>query len=132
MEEFAIGANFEGAAARRDERERLDTLAEFKNLGRQTDGLGRVVSNHAIFDRYFGFQVETPFRFKARISERSGQWFWPLYFLRQARSRDSGYEMRWSILSDYGSRQALRPFPDPHGRRAWKRPQKLAGAENHQ
>jgi hypothetical protein len=58
MEEFAIGANFEGAAARRDERERLDTLAEFKNLGRQTDGLGRVVSNHAIFDRYFGFQVE--------------------------------------------------------------------------
>jgi hypothetical protein len=58
MEEFAIGANFEGAPARRDERERLDTLAEFKNLGRQTDGLRRVVSNHAIFDRYFGFQVE--------------------------------------------------------------------------
>ena len=58
MEEFAIGANFEGATARRDERERLDTLAEFKNLGRQTDGLGRVVSNHAIFDRYFGFHVE--------------------------------------------------------------------------
>jgi len=58
MEEFAIGANFEGATARRDERERLDTLAEFKDLGRQTDGLGRVVSNHAIFDRYFGFHVE--------------------------------------------------------------------------
>ena len=87
MEEFAIGANFEGATARRDERERLDTLAEFKDLGRQTDGLGRVVSNHAIFDRYFGFHVRTPFRFKARISERSGQWFWPLYFLREARSR---------------------------------------------
>ena len=58
MEEFAIGANFEGAAARRDERQRLDTLAEFKNLGRQTDGLGRVVSNHTIFDRYFGLHFE--------------------------------------------------------------------------
>jgi hypothetical protein len=50
MDEFAIGANFEGASARRNERERLDPLAEFKNLGRQTDGLGRVVSNHAVFD----------------------------------------------------------------------------------
>ena len=87
MEEFAIGANFEGATARRDERERLDTLAEFKNLGRQTDGLGRVVSNHTIFDRYFGFHVETPFRFKARISERSGQWFWALDFLSEPGSR---------------------------------------------
>ena len=50
IEQFAIGANFEGAAARRNERKRLDPLAEFKNLGRQTDGLGRVVSNHAVFD----------------------------------------------------------------------------------
>ena len=55
MDEFAIGANFEGAAARRDERERRDAFAEFENFGRQTDGLRRVVSNHAIFDRYFGF-----------------------------------------------------------------------------
>ena len=50
MEQFAIGANFEGAAARRNQRKRLDTLAEFKNFGRQTDGLRRVVSNDAVFN----------------------------------------------------------------------------------
>ena len=50
MEQFAIGANLESAAARGNERERFDTFAEFKNLGRQTDGLRRVVSNDAIFD----------------------------------------------------------------------------------
>jgi hypothetical protein len=53
MEQFAIGANFKGPAARWDEGERLDAFAEFKNFGRQTDGLGRVVSNDAIFDRDF-------------------------------------------------------------------------------
>ena len=58
MEEFSIGANFEGAAARRNESERRDALAEFENFGRQTDGLRRVVSNHAIFDRDFGFHPE--------------------------------------------------------------------------
>ena len=50
MEEFAIGANLEGAAARWNERERLDALAEFKNFSRQTDGFRRVVSNDAVFD----------------------------------------------------------------------------------
>jgi hypothetical protein len=50
MEQFAIGADFKSAAARWNERERFDAFAEFKNLGRQTDGLGRVVSNHAVFD----------------------------------------------------------------------------------
>ena len=58
MEEFAIGANLEGAAARRNERERLDALAEFKNFVRQTDGLRRVVSNDAVFDRHLGFHLE--------------------------------------------------------------------------
>ena len=53
MEQFAIGANFKSAAARGNERERFDAFAEFKNFGRQTDGLGRVVSNHAVFDRHF-------------------------------------------------------------------------------
>ena len=51
MEQFAISANFKSAAPRRDERERFDPFAEFKNLGRQTDGLRRVVSNDAVFDR---------------------------------------------------------------------------------
>jgi len=50
MEQFAIGVNFEGAAARRNQRKRLDALAEFENFGRQTDGLRRVVSNDAVFD----------------------------------------------------------------------------------
>ncbi len=50
MEQFAIGANFEGAAARRNQRKRLNALAELENFGRQTDGLRRVVSNDAVFD----------------------------------------------------------------------------------
>jgi hypothetical protein len=58
MEQFAIGADFECAAARRDEGERFDALAELKNFGRQTDGLRRVVSDDAVFDRYFGFHFE--------------------------------------------------------------------------
>ena len=57
MEKFSIGANFECSAARRNESKRLDTLAEFENFGRQTDGLGCVVSNHAVFDRYLGFHL---------------------------------------------------------------------------
>jgi hypothetical protein len=55
IKELSIGANFKGAAARGNERERLDAFAEFENLGRQTDGLWRVVSNQAVFDRHFGF-----------------------------------------------------------------------------
>jgi hypothetical protein len=55
MEQFAIGANLEGAAARGNQREQFDALAELKNFGRQTDGFRRVVSNDAVFDRYLGF-----------------------------------------------------------------------------
>jgi hypothetical protein len=61
MEEFAIGANFKSAAARRNERERFDAFAEFKNFGRQTDGLRRVVSNYTIFDRDFRFHPARSF-----------------------------------------------------------------------
>jgi hypothetical protein len=50
MEQFSIGANLESAAAQRNESERRNALAEFKNLGSQTDGLRRVVSDHAIFE----------------------------------------------------------------------------------
>ena len=57
MEKFSISANFECPAARRNESERFDAFTEFENFGRQTDGLGRVVSNHAVFDRYFGFHL---------------------------------------------------------------------------
>ncbi len=55
MDEFAISANFKGAAARRNQGERFNALAEFEDLGRQTDGLGRVVSNHAVLDRDVDF-----------------------------------------------------------------------------
>ncbi len=55
MEAFAIGADFEGAAARWDEGKRRDPIAELENLSRQTDGFGRVVSNAAILDPDFGF-----------------------------------------------------------------------------
>src|SRR5437868_6857871 len=64
MEQFAIGANLKSAAARRDERERFDAFAEFKDFGRQTDGLGRVVSNHAIFYRHFGLHSARSFPMK--------------------------------------------------------------------
>ena len=62
MEKFVIGANLESAAARGNQRERLNALAELKNFGRQTDGLRRVVSNYAVFDRYLGFHQRAPFR----------------------------------------------------------------------
>jgi hypothetical protein len=62
MEQFAIGANLESAATRGNQRERLNALAELKNFGRQTDGLRRVVSNDAVFDRYLGFHRQSPFR----------------------------------------------------------------------
>jgi len=55
MDLFAIGGDFEGAAGRGDKRERRDPIAEFENLGRQTDGLRRVVSDDAILDPDFGF-----------------------------------------------------------------------------
>ena len=64
MKELSIDADLKCAAARGNERERLDAFAEFENFGRQTDGLRCVVSNHAIFDRHFGFHFEL-------LSERS-------------------------------------------------------------
>lgn len=50
MKELAIGADFKGAAAGWNQGQRFDAFAEFENFRRQTDGLGRVVSNHAILD----------------------------------------------------------------------------------
>ena len=50
VEELAIGADFECAAARGNQGERFDALTEFEDLGRQTDGLRRVVSDDAVFD----------------------------------------------------------------------------------
>src|SRR4029077_1774400 len=71
MEEFAISANFKGAAARRDKRKRFDTLAQLENFSRQTDGFRRVVSNDAVFDRDLGLHRQTPFRER---SYRCDEW----------------------------------------------------------
>ena len=57
MHEIPIGANFKCATARWNEGKRLDPLAEFEDLCRQTDGFRRVVSNHTIFNRNFGFHL---------------------------------------------------------------------------
>ena len=57
MEELAIGADLKRPTARWKEGERFDPLAEFEDFRRQTDGLRRVVSNHAIFNRDFGFHL---------------------------------------------------------------------------
>ena len=73
MEEFAIGANLESAAARRNEHERLDALAEFKNFGRQTDGLRRVVSNDAVFDRHLSFHFELLSNLDPIDAKKAGQ-----------------------------------------------------------
>ena len=73
MEKFAIGANLESAAARRNEGKRLDALAKFKNLGRQTDGLRRVVSNDAVFDRHFGFHHELLSDLNRIYAKKDGQ-----------------------------------------------------------
>ena len=58
MEKLVIGENLDSAAARGNQLERLDALAELKNFGRQTGGLRRVVSNYAVFDRHLGFHHE--------------------------------------------------------------------------
>ena len=61
MDKFSIGANLKCTAARGDQGKRLDTLAEVENLGRQTDGLGRVVSNYTIFNGHLGFHPLSSF-----------------------------------------------------------------------
>ena len=61
MEQFAIGANLEGAAARGNQRERFNALAELEDFSRQTDGFRRVVSDDAIFDGYFGLHRASSF-----------------------------------------------------------------------
>ena len=73
MEQFAIDADFECAAARGNQRERFDALAELENFGRQTDGLRRVVSNNAVFDRYLGLHRLAPFQHETIGAVPNGQ-----------------------------------------------------------
>jgi hypothetical protein len=62
MEEFAISANFKCAAARWNQGQRFNAVGEFEDFRRQTDGLGGVVSNHAVLDRDLNFHWTTSFR----------------------------------------------------------------------
>ena len=55
VEQFAIGADFERAAAGWNQGERCNSIAEFEDLSRQTDGFRCVVSNRAVFDPDLGF-----------------------------------------------------------------------------
>ena len=73
MKQFAIGANLEGAAARGNQRKRLNALAKLENFSRQTDGLRRVVSNDAVFDRYLGLHGLAPFQHETIGAAPNGQ-----------------------------------------------------------
>ena len=73
MEHFAIGANLEGAAARGNQRERFYALAELENFSRQTDGLRRVVSNDAVFDRHLSFHLELLSNLDPIDAKKAGQ-----------------------------------------------------------
>ena len=73
VERFTIGADFEGAAARRDEGKRRDPFAELENFSRQTDGFRRVVSNRAILDSDFGFHRSLLSSGKAIDAAEQGQ-----------------------------------------------------------
>jgi len=71
VEQLSISANFEGATARGNEGKPFDAFAEVKNLGRQTDGLRRVVSNYTIFDR--DFRLHSVRSFPVKMVRKSGE-----------------------------------------------------------
>ncbi len=73
MKELSICADLKSAAARGNEGKRLNALSEFENFGRQTDGLRRVVSNHAVFDRHVGFHFELLSEVNVIGSAKAGQ-----------------------------------------------------------
>ena len=73
MEELAIGVDLKCPTARWNEGERFDPLAEFEDFRRQTDGLRRVVSNHAVFNRDFGFHLVLLSGENGTKSARDGQ-----------------------------------------------------------
>ena len=55
VDEFTVDANFEGTAAGRDQ---LGSHARrFTNESRQTGGFRFVISDRAVFDRYFRFHA---------------------------------------------------------------------------
>ena len=73
MDEFPVRVNLKRATTRRNEGERFDSFAELEDFGRQTDGLRRVVSNHAVFNRNFGFHLVLLSNKKGTDSWQRGQ-----------------------------------------------------------
>ena len=128
MEEFAIGANLESAAARGNERKRLDALAEFENFGRQTDGLRRVVSNDAVFDRHLGFHFELLSKNQAIGTSKRGQ---------DSVEAPKGFEVTFLSRADCCSDGRRSPLQQKnglaiaHGRRRFGSFWRPAGAEQH-
>jgi hypothetical protein len=59
-------------------------------LGRQTDGLGRVISNHAVFDRDFSLHVALLSRKNGRKLDRGGQVWYNAGWKRAPRARGVG------------------------------------------
>ena len=55
VDEFTVDANFEGTAAGRNQSG--SHASRFTNASRQTGGFRFVVSDRAVFDRYFRFQA---------------------------------------------------------------------------
>src|SRR5207302_5859866 len=127
MKEFSISANLEGAAARGNERERLDALAEFKNFGRQTDGLRRVVSNDAVFDRHLGFHLELLSKNQVIGTSKRGQ-----DSVETPKASKSHFFPEPIAFSD-GHRLPLQEhcLPVTHGRRRFSPFWRPAGTEQH-
>ena len=106
MEQFAISTNLESAAARRDQGERFDTLAELENFGRQTDGLRRVVSNNAVFDRNFGLHRQTPFRSETIDVIQPGQGD-VLILTKRTFSQSCDTLQKCNLYNQFGSRKII-------------------------
>ena len=139
MEELAIGANLKRPTARWKEGERFDPLAEFEDFRRQTDGLRRVVSNHAIFNRDFGFHLALLSGENGTKSVGDGQASRCNCYLRPAPRRpgwDENANFLQNLIIGSASRPALRhPLParrDPTDMKQLRRPGRLEICGSHQ
>ena len=68
VDEFTVDANFEGTAAGRDQPG--SHARRFTNASRQTGGFWFVISDRAVFDRYFRFHARLLYRLYAMRPRR--------------------------------------------------------------
>jgi hypothetical protein len=73
VDEFTVDANFEGTAAGRDQPG--SHARRFTNASRQTGGFRFVVSDRAVFDRYFRFHAPplSPLRYAPATAVSSAE-----------------------------------------------------------